>query len=754
MSLNAQNIQNWMVSQLAEQLTIEADEIDIQEPLDSYGLDSAQAMILASKAEKLLGFELPLNLLWLYPTIEALSERLAEEIAERKLELETGNTRISKLEEINLDLGAEVVLDPTIDPLKVPLELKDEPENIFVTGGTGFLGAFLIEELLQQTKANIYCLIRAGDVESGRNRLLTNLQHYQVWHDKYGSRIIPVLGDLSKPLLGLSREQFNLLATTIDIIYHSAALLNYVYPYSAMKAANVLGTQEILRLASQIKRKPVHYVSSVAIFESTAYTGKIVQESDSFDDHEGIFLGYSQTKWVAEKLVKLAGSLGLPVTIYRPPLISGHSKTGVSNTEDFICLMLKGCVQMGSFPDIDYWLDMSPVDYVSRAIVYLSQQPKSVSKAFHLQHPQPIHLSQLVNWISTLGYDIEQIPYEDWLNKLQSKACSPDNPLYTLKPFLLQRWTEEQLTATEIYIQARRPAEISCQQTLNALAASDIICPPLEPQLFSKYLSYLLTNPQIGATTGNRWYLPQGRYWGSVIRYIWNVAAVLQMYFYQMPWGGSLAIKREVFHQTGLLSKWKKAFNEDTIVLHVLQQQGLRVEFVPSILMLNREECDLKSFFGWVKRQLLCPRLYHTSWSAIAIHGILTTVLPLTAIMLLLITYLHGELSINGYFPSGLAIYIVTQILCLVILEYKVRGIFQRKGETVPSIDVRTIFKVLLALPLTQIVYALALTEAMFIRQVEWRGITYQIKGPWDIKLVKYQPYSYSEKPVDSIVSL
>ncbi|MGB3654524.1 MAG: SDR family oxidoreductase, partial [Rivularia sp. (in: cyanobacteria)] len=177
---------------------------------------------------------------------------------------------------------------------------------------------------------------------------------------------------------------------------------------------------------------------------------------------------------------------------YRPPLIGGDSETGVSNTEDFICLMLKGCVQMKSFPDIDYYLDMSPVDYVSSSIVYLSQQPKSISKAFHLQHPQPIQLSQLINWISILGYDIEQIPYEDWLEKLQTSACTPDNPLYTLKPFLLQRWTEEQLTATEIYMQERRPSQISCKQTLDALAGSDIVCPPLDPQLFSKYLSYLL----------------------------------------------------------------------------------------------------------------------------------------------------------------------------------------------------------------------------------------------------------------------
>lgn len=493
MSLTTQDIQNWMISQLAEQLNIEVDEIDIQEPLDTYGLDSAEAMILASKAEKLLGFELPLNLLWLYPNIEALSERLAEEVIERKAQEESGNNRISSIGE-ELNLAAEVVLDPAIDPLKVPLEPKEKPESIFVTGGTGFLGAFLIQELLHQTEADIYCLVRAADAESGKNRLLQNLQEYEVWDEQYGSRIIPVAGDLSKPLLGLSNEQFELLAAKIDSIYHSAALLNYVYPYSGMKAANVLGTQEIIRLASTVKRKPLHHVSSIAVFESAAYAGKVVQEQDSFDEHEGIFLGYSQTKWVSEKLVKVAAERGLPVTIYRPPLIAGHSETGVSNTEDFICLMLKGCVLMRSFPDIDYSLDMSPVDYVSRAIVYLSQQPESISKAFHLQHPQPIHLSQLVDWVSTLGYEIDRLPYEEWLEKLQTTAVSPENPLFTLRPFLLQRWSEEQLTATELYTKDRRPAEISCQETLDALEGSGITCPPLDTQLFSKYLSYLLQN--------------------------------------------------------------------------------------------------------------------------------------------------------------------------------------------------------------------------------------------------------------------
>jgi thioester reductase-like protein len=291
--------------------------------------------------------------------------------------------------------------------------------------------------------------------------------------------------------LGIAGEQYQHLAAHVDAIYHSGAQLNYVYPYSALKTPNVLGTQEVLRLACQTKVKPVHYVSSVAVFESTAYAGKLVKEQDEFDHWQGIFLGYSQTKWVSEKLVKIAGDRGLPITIYRPPLISGDSQTGICNTHDFINLMIKGCLQMGSFPDVDYMLDMSPVDYVSKSIVYLSQQEKSIGKAFHLQHPQPVSLKSLIDWIRSFGFSIQMIPYEQWQNELVSKVTSTDNPLFTLRPFLLERWSDEQLTIPDLYLQARRPV-ISCQETLHALAGSSIACAPIDAQLLMTYTSYLV----------------------------------------------------------------------------------------------------------------------------------------------------------------------------------------------------------------------------------------------------------------------
>lgn len=486
---SAEDIQTFLVSNIAELLKVETDEIDIQENLENYGLSSAQAMMIVSRLENLLGFQPSPVLLWHYPNIESLSQRLAEESEDTKV-IGDSNSVIKNTTPV-VDLKAEAVLDSSIRPVTLSFQPVVEPERIFLTGGTGFLGAFLIEELLQQTQATIYCLVRAANVEEGKNKLIKNLQQYALWDDNFNSRIIPVVGDLSQPLLGIGAEQFQILATNIDTIYHSAALLNYVYPYSALKAANVLGTQEILKLACQIKVKPVHYVSSVAVFESNAYAGKVVKEDDEFEHWEGIHLGYSQTKWVAEKLVKIAGSRGLPITIHRPPLIAGHSQTGVSNTHDFICLMAKGCLQMGSFPEVDYMLDMSPVDYVSKAIVHLSRQKESIGKAFHLQHPQPVPLTVLVDWVRSFGYPVDVISYDAWQEKLINNVTSAENPLYTLRPFLLERRAEEQLTIPDLYLKARRP-EISCEDTLNALAGSGVVCAPIDSKLFMTYTAYLI----------------------------------------------------------------------------------------------------------------------------------------------------------------------------------------------------------------------------------------------------------------------
>lgn len=492
-SLNAHEIQTWMVSKLAELLNVDTSEIDIHQPLEDYGLDSSRAMLIVTQAEKIFGVEISPTMLWHYPTIAALSQRLAEDVEETNLIGNVINPNLAKIADTSLDLQAEVVLDPRIYPPSTSFIFNPNPTAVFLTGGTGFLGAFIIRELLTQTQADIYCLTRGKTIEEGKNKLQNNLAQYYIWNDNLSHRIIPVLGDLSQPLLGMNEAEFTKLGNTIDGIYHSGAMLNYVFPYAAMKPTNVLGTQEILRLACTGKLKPVHLVSSVAVFESDYYAGKVVKEDDDFDHWEGIFLGYSQTKWVAEKLVKLGYSRGIPITIHRPPLIAGDSKTGVCNTDDFINLAIKGCLQMGCFPDVNYMLDISPVDYVSKSIVYLSLQQKSLGHAFHLQHPEPVPFMDMVKWLQSFGFPIEIIPYEEWQNRLTTDLVTPENPLYTLRPFLLERWSKDKLTVPDLYLNAHRP-QISCAATQQALAESSIRCAPLDSKLFITYSSYLIQN--------------------------------------------------------------------------------------------------------------------------------------------------------------------------------------------------------------------------------------------------------------------
>lgn len=457
--------------------------LDIEKPLSELRLDSLMSIDLKNRLDTELGVDLPIEIFLDNSNTSQLVGLLLQQ-------LEAKNTTSSeKASVLATDLNSEVVLDSTIKPEYLSEPCVTEPAAIFLTGATGFLGAFLLQELLLKTQADVYCLIRANDAESGKRRIQNNLESYGIWQEDFAERIIPVLGDLSQPLLGLSSAEFQKMSSFINVIYHNAAWINYVYPYSALKATNVLGTQEILRLASRVKIKPVHYISTIAVFESSAYAGKVVTESDPLVHSEGMKLAYSQSKWVAEKLLMIARDRGIPITIYRPPFISGHSQTGAWYKNDVICRTIKGCIQMGRMTDITERLDLAPVDYLSQSIVYLSKQEDSLGKAFHLNNPQPISWKELTDFISARGYQIEHISYADWQIKLNNSVRSQENPLYHLLPFYQKSLPQEKPEISAHYQHLNEP-QISCLETQNALNGSSIVCPPVNAQLLNTYFSY------------------------------------------------------------------------------------------------------------------------------------------------------------------------------------------------------------------------------------------------------------------------
>ncbi|GAA6621084.1 thioester reductase domain-containing protein [Scytonema sp. NUACC26] len=381
-----------------------------------------------------------------------------------------------------LNLKAEAVLDPSIQfqqPLSKNLKA---PKFIFLTGATGFLGAYLLDELLRKTTANIYCLIRSSDAESGKQRLKNHLQFYSLWEETLSSRIIPVIGDLSLPLFGLSEQQFHELAEQIDIIYHNGAWVNAACPYLTLKPTNVLSTQEVLRLASLIQTKPVHFISTIGVFFSEAYSA--VQQVTEIDLPEFSSLkgGYRQSKWVAEQLVMIAQERGLPACIYRPSRIMGHSKTGINgNFQDALCLLLKGCIQLKKFPSVETDIILVPVDYVSQSIVHLSLLEKSPGKAFHLTNSQPTSWENLFDAICSVGYPLEKVTYNEFLVAVEHHAFKHPEDEYNSSLLLL-------LSSSETF-PIEKP-KFDARHTQAGLAGTSIACPPVDEKLLATYFSY------------------------------------------------------------------------------------------------------------------------------------------------------------------------------------------------------------------------------------------------------------------------
>lgn len=417
------------------------------------------------------------------------------------------------------DLKPEVALDPEIG-FQAPAVGAADPANILLTGATGFLGAFLLYDLLNQTEAQIHCLIRCSNHEQGRERIHKILENYFPDNGCQRSRITAVPGDLSKPLFGLSTRDFERLASSVDVVYHNAALVNGLSSYTQLKPTNVLGTQEAIRLAASVRLKPLHYVSSVSAcpLEDTSDL-KVVRERE-LDDDGLLYGGYPQSKWVAEQVVVLARSRGLPACIYRPGIITGDSRTGAWSTTDATCKMIKVSVDSGITPDIDTAMDMTPIDYVSRALIHLSNRPESVGKIYHLANPKPVLARDLIAWIRSFGYPIRRIPYEAWRSEMvalardsETNVLSSFAPLFStsfsnkVPTWMTSKLIESQQSGVDRLISAigaryaNQSVQLDCHNTLRDLAGTSIVCPVVDDKLLNTYFSYFIRVGFLNAPT-------------------------------------------------------------------------------------------------------------------------------------------------------------------------------------------------------------------------------------------------------------
>lgn len=347
---------------------------------------------------------------------------------------------------------------------------------VLMTGASGFLGRWLVKQLLDESDVRLVCLVRDAAGDHAAARLRESLDAAGIARATFDERIRVVRGDLSQPQLGLEPGVGDRLADEVDAICHAGAIVNWVLPYRSLKAANVESTRGLLALASR-RRLPFHFVSSLAVcYSSPAPAEPIGPELDPLDHLGGLHLGYAQSKAVAESLVAEAGRRGLPTTIYRPSLISGHRATGAFNDGDILARLVSGCVRMGTAPDLDWPLDCLPVDVAAQHIVALSH----VRGTHHLLHDRPRDWRECALWMRLRGYGIRLVPYHAWLAQMDRETLVDRlHPLRPLRSFLLARPTPgESETLPEVLLASSR------RFTPPAHAA-----PPLDAPLLDTYFN-------------------------------------------------------------------------------------------------------------------------------------------------------------------------------------------------------------------------------------------------------------------------
>jgi NAD(P)-dependent dehydrogenase (short-subunit alcohol dehydrogenase family) len=265
----------------------------------------------------------------------------------------------------------------------------------FLTGATGFIGRNLTERLLAR-EGDIHLLVREGS-EARLERLIKRWEHMH--GPAVRARVHPVVGDLTLPLLGVSKEQIELLRESIEHFFHVAAIYDMTASQERNHAVNVAGTAEAVGLARALGAGCLHHVSSIAV--AGDYRGLFGEEM--FDEGQRLPSPYHLTKFESERIVR--EQTGVPWRVYRPAVVVGDSRTGEMDKVDGPYYFFKAIQRMHRW--LPQWLplvgldlgrtNIVPVDFVADALDHIAHLAGLDGQAFHLTAPRSQRVSEVMN---------------------------------------------------------------------------------------------------------------------------------------------------------------------------------------------------------------------------------------------------------------------------------------------------------------------------------------------------------------------
>lgn len=338
--------------------------------------------------------------------------------------------------------------------------------HVLVTGATGFLGRFLLRDLLNRDpQLTVHCIVRGDTVEQGLARLQANMAHAETWDEAFAPRIRVYPGDISEPRFGLSDSRFRELCQEVDAVYHLAAALSLSSSYLAIRRVNSFSIRNVLELCLHTRRKHLFYASTMGIFPEYFCVFAHEYRDSRIDDQMqpnlvhmkrtfplGL-LGYPWTKLVAEQAVLFANAVGLPVAIFRLAQTSLAS-TGYTQPSNITQRLFSAVVDAGMIPrGFTLQSNNDPVDTLSSICTGISLNPKRRFTVYNCCNPTP---SYRTIRIEELGLDYPEVSYKAFRRACHARGdASPLAGYWALVDHFARYWLRGRDSATSLPISDR-----------------------------------------------------------------------------------------------------------------------------------------------------------------------------------------------------------------------------------------------------------------------------------------------------------
>lgn len=364
-----------------------------------------------------------------YPTIAQLAQRITYKPDHLNIAIQSMKDVLQNLDRESLKASLQSNLmqyqSRISNEVSRVLKKPDFPENILLTGATGFLGSYLLYHLLHETQANITCIIRGSDEKSITQRLKNRYAFYfnRGFDPQLMGRIKILKGDLGCDRFGLDPEQYDQIASDVDCIINAAANVKHFGSIETFFQPNVKGVFELIQLMKSGRSKILHHISTASVGLAYARCGQSILFTE-YSEHEKLSYEnpYIYSKIQAEDCIFRARKMGLDARIYRVGNLVFHSETGqfqANMDENAFYQVLRAFKLLEIVPDIPQLsFEFSPIDAVSDALVKLLLQRGFFQKTFHIYHPDPVESGELGVWFNQWDSNIRILPKKLFFNEL------------------------------------------------------------------------------------------------------------------------------------------------------------------------------------------------------------------------------------------------------------------------------------------------------------------------------------------------